>query len=548
MRPGSVIVDLGAEGGGNCELTRAGETVDVGGVSVDRAARRAVVVAGARERALRPQRRQPADAHGQRRRVRAGLGRRDRRRLLRHAGRVRCCSRERDDAGVCSPSSCCRCSSASRSSRRCRPILHTPLMSGANAIHGVILVGAIIVLGTGHGAVQTRARLPRGGARDHQRRRRLRRHRPDAGDVQGPPRRRSDAEADVNRLDTIELIYLLCAVCFIVALKGLSSPRWARQGNLDRRRGHGRRGRDDVRLPRPASHRAHRRSRSSSAIAAGWPAARLVKMTAIPQMVAAFNGVGGGAAALVSLAEFDKSHSVASTGTAAAVSVQRAGRRGVVQRQRGDLREAAGADDRAVRSCCRSSACSTPGSASPRSGWSSGGSPPAASRQRCCCASSRSVFGVLFVLPVGGADVPVVISLLNAFTGLAVAASGAVLRMTLLIVAGTLVGASGTLLTQLMAKAMGRPLTSILFGAITAKPTTGAVEGARRRPVGAHRHRRRRRGAARLRAPGRRRTWLWPGRRAGAAHRARARRAARAARRRGASTASIRSPGACPGT
>ena len=86
------------------------------------------------------------------------------------------------------------------------------------------------------------------------------------------------------------------------------------------------------------------------------------------------------------------------------------------------------------------------------------------------------VFGVLFVLPVGGADVPVVISLLNAFTGLAVAASGAVLRMTLLIVAGTLVGASGTLLTQLMAKAMGRPLANILFGAITAKPTTAAVD------------------------------------------------------------------------
>jgi H+-translocating NAD(P) transhydrogenase subunit beta len=85
-------------------------------------------------------------------------------------------------------------------------------------------------------------------------------------------------------------------------------------------------------------------------------------------------------------------------------------------------------------------------------------------------------FGVLFVLPVGGADVPVVISLLNAFTGLAVAASGAVLRMTLLIVAGTLVGASGTLLTQLMAKAMGRSLANILFGAITAKPTMVAVD------------------------------------------------------------------------
>jgi NAD(P) transhydrogenase subunit beta len=76
--------------------------------------------------------------------------------------------------------------------------------------------------------------------------------------------------------------------------------------------------------------------------------------------------------------------------------------------------------------------------------------------------------GVLFVLPVGGADVPIAISLLNAFTGLAVAASGYVLANTLLIVAGTLVGASGTILTRLMAQAMGRSLANILFGAFKA--------------------------------------------------------------------------------
>jgi H+-translocating NAD(P) transhydrogenase subunit beta len=84
--------------------------------------------------------------------------------------------------------------------------------------------------------------------------------------------------------------------------------------------------------------------------------------------------------------------------------------------------------------------------------------------------------GVLFVLPVGGADVPVVISLLNSFTGLAVAATGAVLRTTLLIVAGTLVGASGTLLTRMMSQAMGRSVGNILFGAITATPTSAVDE------------------------------------------------------------------------
>jgi NAD(P) transhydrogenase subunit beta len=83
------------------------------------------------------------------------------------------------------------------------------------------------------------------------------------------------------------------------------------------------------------------------------------------------------------------------------------------------------------------------------------------------------LFGVLFVLPVGGADVPIVISLLNAFTGLTVAASGYVLNATLLIIAGTLVGASGTILTRLMAEAMGRSLFGTLFGAFTAKVQSG---------------------------------------------------------------------------
>jgi NAD(P) transhydrogenase subunit beta len=90
--------------------------------------------------------------------------------------------------------------------------------------------------------------------------------------------------------------------------------------------------------------------------------------------------------------------------------------------------------------------------------------------------------GVLFVLPVGGADVPIVISLLNAFTGLTVAASGYVLDNVLLLVAGTLVGASGTILTRLMAAAMGRSLASTLFGAF--RPGTAVAAGpGEERPV-----------------------------------------------------------------
>jgi NAD(P) transhydrogenase subunit beta len=89
------------------------------------------------------------------------------------------------------------------------------------------------------------------------------------------------------------------------------------------------------------------------------------------------------------------------------------------------------------------------------------------------------VLGVAFVLPIGGADMPVVISLLNAFTGLAVAASGFTLNNFALIVAGTLVGASGSLLTKLMSDAMGRSLGNVLFGAFGQIKTGPAVAGAK---------------------------------------------------------------------
>ena len=92
----------------------------------------------------------------------------------------------------------------------------------------------------------------------------------------------------------------------------------------------------------------------------------------------------------------------------------------------------------------------------------------------------RSLFGIVFVLPIGGADMPVVISLLNAFTGLAAAATGFVLHSNVLIVSGMLVGASGTLLTTLMARAMNRSLANVLFGAfgkVVATPGAAAAAG-----------------------------------------------------------------------
>jgi NAD(P) transhydrogenase subunit beta len=91
--------------------------------------------------------------------------------------------------------------------------------------------------------------------------------------------------------------------------------------------------------------------------------------------------------------------------------------------------------------------------------------------------AGAAIFGLLFVLPIGGADMPVVISLLNAFTGLAVALGGFELESNVLIVSGMLVGASGTLLTLMMGRAMNRSITNVLFGAF-GQVTAGAAAAA----------------------------------------------------------------------
>ena len=155
--------------------------------------------------------------------------------------------------------------------------------------------------------------------------------------------------------------------------------------------------------------------------------------------------------------------------------------------------------------------------------------------------------GVLGTLPIGGADMPVVISLLNAFTGTAVAMAGFVLDSTPLIIAGALVGAAGAILTKLMADAMNRSLVNIVaggFGTGDGGAPVGAVGGGTVREVTPGR----RRAAAGVRDQGRHRPRLRPGRGAGPA------RAGRAGRRRWTSTAwtsataSTRSPAGCPGT
>jgi len=277
-----------------------------------------------------------------------------------------------------------------------------------------------------------------------------------------------------------ELIGLGAGVMFILALKGLSHPRTARRGNLL-----GAAGAtiatitvffysSDGQLP--LNNLGWILGAIAVGLIIGVPAARRVQMTAMPQLVALFNGVGGGAAALVAIVEYLKLGQSASTtvviATVFTVIVGSTSFSGSIVtflklQELMTTRPVVFAGGRFV---IAGTLLATLGCAL----WvvTSLGTTPL-----LVLAGLSLAFGILFVLPVGGADVPIVISLLNAFTGLTVAAGGYVLDSTLLIIAGTLVGASGTILTRLMAEAMGRSLFGTLFGAFTAKPQDTSSAG-----------------------------------------------------------------------
>jgi len=266
------------------------------------------------------------------------------------------------------------------------------------------------------------------------------------------------------------LLYLAAAVCFILALRGLSSPRTARRGNLV-----GALGAVIAVATVFLSARLGNVAWILGAIAAGSvvaaPVARRVKMTQMPQLVALFNGVGGGAAALVALLELGHADNpwvrlaIVFTLLVGAVSFAGSGITFAKLQELMTTRPVVFPGLPVVMAVVLLAAVAA-GVAVVLTG-----SLPLA----VLLLALGLAAGVLLVLPVGGADVPIVISLLNAFTGLAVAASGLVLGNVLLVVAGTLVGASGTILTRAMAAAMGRSVAGILFGAFRGGSTAGST-------------------------------------------------------------------------
>ena len=269
----------------------------------------------------------------------------------------------------------------------------------------------------------------------------------------------------------VELAYLVAAVCFILALKGLSSPKYARRGNAL-----GAVGATLAVVVTLVAESLNHIGLILGAIAIGAvlgvPAARRVAMTAMPQLVALFNGVGGAAAAIVAIVEFQSNGQSESVGVLAATSftvlvgsVSFSGSVVTFLKLQGLM------TSRPV--VFPGMKILLPLTAIASIGLGISVLSTRSSAMVLALAGVSLLLGVLFVLPVGGADVPIVISLLNAFTGLTVAASGFVLDNVLLLVAGTLVGASGTLLTRLMAQAMGRPITGTLFGAFSGSSTLG---------------------------------------------------------------------------
>jgi H+-translocating NAD(P) transhydrogenase subunit beta len=270
-----------------------------------------------------------------------------------------------------------------------------------------------------------------------------------------------------------QIANLGAALAFIIALKALSSPKSARLGNRIGAIG------AIAAVAIVFFSESNLKHLPLILIAVvigtliGFVAARKVQMTQMPQMVALFNGVGGGAAMAVSAIEFLKIGTtagfVALFATVFTIVIGSISFTGSIVTF---LKLQELMTSRPV--VLPLGRFITIGTASATLFMSVYLMIFPEIWAMWTLVGLSLIMGILFVLPVGGADVPIVISLLNAFTGLSVAASGYVLDNVLLLVAGTLVGASGTLLTQLMAKAMGRPLTSTLFGAFTAKATSAA--------------------------------------------------------------------------
>jgi NAD(P) transhydrogenase subunit beta len=278
------------------------------------------------------------------------------------------------------------------------------------------------------------------------------------------------------RASVIAVSYIVAAVLFIFGLKRMTSPSTARSGN---------------RLAAVGMALALVATLLDHQIISYWTIAlgtliggvmgvyfaRTVQMTAMPQMVALFNGMGGATAALVSVAEFLRlTRAGEAIGIGESTSIALGTIIGAISFTGsiiafGKLQEILPGRplqfplQRVINGLILLSVLAL------GVGVVAGGG----STALWALFGAALVLGAMFVLPIGGGDMPVVISILNSLTGLAAALTGFVLHNQMLVVAGVLVGASGTLLTLLMSKAMNRSVGNVLFGAFGAASTDAAA-------------------------------------------------------------------------
>ena len=278
-------------------------------------------------------------------------------------------------------------------------------------------------------------------------------------------------------LETVPAIaYLIASLCFIFGLKRLSSPRTARSGNIIAGIGMALALLGTFLLPKMGHFCAILIAIAIGTIP-GWLLARRVKMTAMPQMVSLFNGMGGACAMFISLGEWikgaDEGQALPKLLGIVLGSVSFTGSLVAFGKLQGLISEKPmrWAFQKAINALLLLAILTSAGA--------SAADPQRAILWIVVLAVLALLLGVLQVLPIGGADMPVVISVLNSCTGLAAAVTGFAMHNMAMIIAGTLVGAAGSLLTLLMCKAMNRSLAKVVFGSfgIAPKGAAAAAQG-----------------------------------------------------------------------
>ncbi|HSD76173.1 MAG TPA: NAD(P)(+) transhydrogenase (Re/Si-specific) subunit beta [Solirubrobacteraceae bacterium] len=279
--------------------------------------------------------------------------------------------------------------------------------------------------------------------------------------------------------DFIDVLYIVAFSLFIYGLSGLTGPKTAVRGNAIAALGMAIAVVATLLLPGMGNWGLIFVG-AAIGTAVGVPAARNVKMTAMPQMVALFNGVGGGAVALIAWAEFRQSDGFDGEPLYIAIFTLFAAIVGSVSFWGsnvafGKLQEILPGRPITIGPLQQVVNLALLVAATASAVLIASGSD--AEILMIGILVFAALLGLFVVLPIGGADMPVVISLLNAFTGLSAAATGMALNNTSLIVAGMLVGASGTILTRLMAAAMNRSIPAIVAGGFGGGGAIAAAAG-----------------------------------------------------------------------